>query len=196
MHQLHFAQEPEGAGLGDVPGEHVGVDVEPYALAPDEGMIEIDGVFHTEAVVGLCLDAFVARAVLERLGHGHHLARHSQFAHTRTAQEIHEGSGAAVHDGHLAAAGLDQDVVDTQPAQGGQQMLDGGDRLLPVAQGGGQPGAHDLVGGGGDELGPVIRRDAEYDAGVRIGREQFKLNLAAAVQADAGATDTFGNGGL
>ena len=76
-----------------------------------------------EARVRLQLAPAIAVLDADRLEHLDELARLGQLADADLVDRLHEGGGAAIHDGHFARIDLDVAVVDAQAAQGRQQML-------------------------------------------------------------------------
>ena len=79
------------------------------------------------------------------------LPRRILFPGTGALQELDERAGAAIHDGHLRRVDVDTGVVDPQPGQAGEQVLDRRDALALRYQAGGQGGVADIGGHGGDE---------------------------------------------
>ena len=100
-----------------------------------------------------------------------------------------ERAGAAVQDRHLVRVEVDFGIVDARAAQGGEQVLGGGNPGGAHADGGGQGGIHHLLDPGGDDrlTGQVGAEEA--DAAVGRCRLDRQVHGAAGVQADAAAAD-------
>ena len=81
-------------------------------------------------------------------------------------QQENERTGAAVHDRHFRRAQLDKGIVDSEPGERRQQMLDGRDPALALAQGGPSIGVADILGVRAD----VRRAEPSRSAGTRCPR--------------------------
>ena len=109
---LHFLQEAEGAGRGDVLGEALLGDPLGARLVLEQRMVEADGVADLEVIRRVNRNALVAGRDLHRLQDLQVLARRGELLDARFLQQVQERRAAAVHDRHFAVIELDDDVVD------------------------------------------------------------------------------------
>src|SRR5690606_31416007 len=128
---LDFTGEPEGSGARN--GLDVGVlleiDLGEIRRGINGRVLEIDGKGQGKAIVGLetgplGILAFTF-AHFDGLEHAQELLRCSLFLQPGAAQQIHEGTGASVHDGHFFGGKVDMQIVDAQAGKGGHQVFNG-----------------------------------------------------------------------
>src|SRR6266404_1143278 len=153
------------------------------------GVIELDLEVHLEAVVWIEARPLVAVFDLQALENAREALGSLLLLDARRLQEEHKGPCAAVHDGDFTGAHLDQGIVDAQPRQGGQEMLDGGHLDITFVQGRAHHGVADILGMRLDVDCVVQVRAAEDDAGVRQRRPQGHQDLLPRVQPHARGTD-------
>ena len=102
-------------------------------------VIEADAVGDLEVVRRVERDALVALAQGDRTQHFQELLRGRQPLDARLVQDqVDERRRAAVHDRHLGAVQLDDDVVDAEGRERSQQVLDGLDRDGLAGEAGGE----------------------------------------------------------
>jgi len=148
-------------------------------------MGELNGVVDKEAVMRRRLDELAIALKAQGLDDGQDLAGLVLAADTGLIQQLDKRGGAAVHDGQLASLHLDADIVDAKAANGGQQVLNGGDVVVPVAKAGGQAGINHETGLGAQEGGARPAAQGEQNARVLGRGTQHQFHLLAAMQPNA-----------
>ena len=169
-----------------------GVSAEGERLVAQQGVVEADRVADLEVVGGAQPRALRAVHHLDLLPDLDVEARHGEGPQPRLVQEDDEGGGAAVEDRDLGAVDLHPHVVDTQPRERREQVLDGADRDATAAQGRGVVLAPDVG---------ECRRDldahvgaCEADAVLGRGGKQAQADGSSRVEPDARARDLASQG--
>src|SRR4030095_4299776 len=116
---------------------------------------------------GLDGDAAIAVADLDRAADAQGAPPLALPEHAGRADQVHEGRGAAVHDGQLGAVDLDAGVVDAEPEERREQVLDGADAGLTAPERGREAGRRDLARARGNLDGRLAVGPDEGDAFVR-----------------------------
>jgi len=184
---LDLAEEAERAGGGDRLGEAARRHAQREGLVAQQRVIEADRVADLEVVGGSQARALRAVHHLDLLADLDVQARHGEGPQPRLMQQHHEGSGAAVEDRNLGAVHLDPHVVDAQPRERREQVLDGADRDAGAAQGGRVVLAPDVRQRGRDLDADVGAREADTVLG--RGGEKAQAHGPSRMEPDAGTGD-------
>src|SRR5262245_55399106 len=191
---LHVLHEAEGPGAGDFAAEGTRVQVDLDALIADQRGIEIDGDIEMETVMRgeLAIGASIFHRDL--LQNFEVAAGSFELGQAHLVDRLDKARGATVHDRNFGAVDLDQSVVDTEPAQRGHQMLDGGNRgAVAVANHGAQGNARDRALIGCDlGLVAVAIGKKETNAGVAVGGTKSDGDWRSAMHSGAGKRDFAG----
>src|SRR3954452_6440484 len=187
------ADEAEGAGAGDFLAVFGGGEIEDPPLAADDRVVEVDLDIETEAAPAwLQFGEGPAARDADRLQNLQVAAGRPYRRQPVLLDGGHEGGRAAVEDGKLRAVDLDQDVVDAEPAEGGHQVLDDGDRAaFRLPDDGAEFGGRHREMAGFDEA--VVAagepRSEKNDAVVRFGRVKDDFDFAARVNPHSSQDD-------
>ncbi len=177
----------------------VGVGTKEMALPLDRLRGEIDGEAQREFGSGPERGGRIAVGDLHRAQHLDRTARGALLDQAGALHQLDEGRGAAIHRRHLGTVDLDQHVVELEPGEGREQMLDGGDRhAIAGNERRAERRRRDVAPVGADDLVAAAEADAGIDLrrveGHRHGRAGMKTDAAAAepqrfVVSSAGRSD-------
>ena len=142
-------EEAEGAGAADLAAEPLRAELERVALLADDGIDEVDLDLGAEAAgIGPELAEGIADHDGDRLQDLQETADRGLGHDSGLINRGDEGSRAAVHDRNFGTVDFDGGVVHTHTAQGGKNVLSGGNqRAFAVAQHGGKFGCDDRLDG-------------------------------------------------
>src|ERR1051325_4240798 len=130
---VDVAQEPVRARRRDFLEEAVVPMIEVERLPADAGVVEVDLVFDDQTVAGGDGDALVAVDDCDRLGDAQDRHFGVELADAGGVDEVHEQEGAAIDDRDLGAVDEDVDVGHAAGVERGQEVLDGADRTVILA---------------------------------------------------------------
>ena len=166
-HALDLVEEAEGPGAANVPLEarRRGDDLD--ALAADRVRGEIDGEAQREFLGGLERRCGLARFHPDGLQDSDRAPRRVLLNEAGALDEMDEWRGAAIHRRNFGPVELDQYVVELEPGERGQQMLDRRDRHAAMRERRAQRRRHDVAPRRSDvdSLLPATEMDAEIDRG-------------------------------
>jgi hypothetical protein len=178
--------KPKGLGRG----------LEAEGLGTDHGVVKGNGVIDPEPIVRLHRNTF--SILLEDHGPDDPCdpARTVQGAYAGGIDQIYIDRGATVENRDLLAVHLDNDVVHLKARKGRQEVFHRGDLGPLGTDGRRQARPDDAVRLRDDVLPPGRGEQGEYNARIGGSRLEHHLDLLAAMQPHAGASDFFFEGRL
>ena len=127
--ELDFLRKAEGTGPRDIARITLLGKIKAHLLAGtiDGRMIENNGEIELEALIGRQAGNFVAFLDLDRLLDPQKTLGHILFDNAGRLNQEHKGRRGPIQNRHFGRIQIEPDVIDTQPTQGGHQVLDGAD---------------------------------------------------------------------